>query len=173
MKTFSPWPATVAVLTILWLGPGCGGSMPEPEPELSTAPPPAPVEEPPARFEPAPPVVVAPPSPDPIHFAFNEYRITPSARLELEEVAVVMKENPDWQVVLEGHCDERGTEAYNLTLGENRAQAAKRYLASLGVDESRCTTISYGEERPLDPASNEEAWAANRRTEFRLHNSGS
>ncbi|MFP3929181.1 MAG: OmpA family protein, partial [Desulfobacteraceae bacterium] len=71
-------------------------------------------------------------------------------------------------VRIEGHCDERGTNEYNLALGERRANAAKKYLISLGVSEDRVRTISYGEERPADPRHNEEAWAKNRRDEFKL-----
>ncbi len=67
---------------------------------------------------------------------------------------------------IEGHCDERGSDEYNLALGERRAQAAMNYLATLGVPASRMSTISYGEEKPLDPGHNEEAWAKNRRAEF-------
>ena len=116
---------------------------------------------------------VNPPSLRPIHFDFDKYRITLEARLVLEEVSVVMKENPDWRLVLEGHCDERGTSAYNIALGENRAQATKRYLVSLGIDERRFTTVSYGEERPVDPRDVEGAWTKNRRAEFRVRTQGS
>jgi len=67
---------------------------------------------------------------------------------------------------VEGHCDERGTNEYNLALGERRANAAKRYLLSLGISSDRISSISYGEEKPLDPGHNEEAWAKNRRGHF-------
>ena len=70
------------------------------------------------------------------------------------------------QIQIAGHCDDRGTEEYNLALGQKRAEVAKKYLVSLGVDPSRIQTISYGEDRPLDPRDTEEAWAANRRDEF-------
>ena len=70
---------------------------------------------------------------------------------------------PAKKATIEGHCDERGTREYNLALGERRATAAKNYLVSLGVDASRLTTVSYGKERPIDPASTEAAWAQNRR----------
>ena len=69
-------------------------------------------------------------------------------------------------VVSEGHCDDRGTLEYNLALGERRAQSARAYLIDLGISSSRLTTISYGEERPLDTGRNEEAWAKNRRSQF-------
>jgi peptidoglycan-associated lipoprotein len=69
-------------------------------------------------------------------------------------------------VTIEGHCDERGTNEYNLALGDRRAESAKSFLIDLGIDSSRLTTISYGEERPVDPRNMEEAWAKNRRDHF-------
>jgi peptidoglycan-associated lipoprotein len=69
-------------------------------------------------------------------------------------------------VLIEGHCDERGTTEYNLALGERRAKEAKKYFVELGIDGKRIKTISYGKERPLDPGNNEEAWAKNRRDHF-------
>jgi peptidoglycan-associated lipoprotein len=81
-------------------------------------------------------------------------------------LARALKQRPEVPVVIEGHCDERGTIEYNLALGEKRAKAVKDYLVSLGIDRSRLTTISYGKERPLDSRSNEFAWAQNRRAEF-------
>ena len=71
------------------------------------------------------------------------------------------------QVVIEGHCDERGSDEYNLALGESRALAAKSYLVSLGISAKRLSVISYGEEKPLVTGSGEEAWAQNRRAEFK------
>ena len=69
-------------------------------------------------------------------------------------------------IVIEGHCDERGTAEYNMALGQRRAEETKKYLINLGIKESIIKTISYGEERPLDPGNNEEAWAKNRRAHF-------
>ena len=77
-----------------------------------------------------------------------------------------MKMNPNIRVEIQGHCDERGTNDYNLALGDRRAHSAAQYLQSLGIDKGRMTTISYGEEVPLNPAHNEEAWAENRRAQF-------
>jgi peptidoglycan-associated lipoprotein len=74
--------------------------------------------------------------------------------------------NSQEKIVIEGHCDERGTAEYNIALGERRAKSVKRYLINLGVDSSQLSTISYGEERPADPGHNEAAWAKNRRAEF-------
>jgi len=69
-------------------------------------------------------------------------------------------------VTVEGHCDERGTDEYNIALGERRAEAARNYLVTLGVGGNRLTTVSFGEEKPFDPGHNEEAWAKNRRDHF-------
>ena len=101
-----------------------------------------------------------------IHFDFDKYNIRPDYAEILKQNAVVLKKFPTVKIQIEGHCDERGTSEYNLALGERRASSVKRYLVSLGVDEKRISTISYGEERPLDPNQNEEAWTKNRRAEF-------
>jgi peptidoglycan-associated lipoprotein len=77
-----------------------------------------------------------------------------------------LRENPARTVTIEGHCDDRGTNEYNLALGDRRAESAKTFLVDLGIDATRLITISYGEERPVDPRSNEEAWAKNRRDHF-------
>lgn len=101
-----------------------------------------------------------------IHFEFDKYRLTEEAKAVLDENARSLRANSGMKIRIEGHCDERGTVEYNLALGEKRAQAAKNYLVSLGIAENRITIISYGKERPLDPSSNEDAWAKNRRDEF-------
>ena len=103
-----------------------------------------------------------------IHFDFDRAEIRPDAEPVLRELAELLREFPNKPITIEGHCDERGSEEYNLALGEQRAESAKRYLMSLGIDEMRMETISYGESRPIDPASNEEAWAKNRRAEFKV-----
>jgi peptidoglycan-associated lipoprotein len=79
-----------------------------------------------------------------------------------------LKANSGSKVQIEGHCDERGTNEYNMVLGANRARAAMEHLRTLGVDASRMSTVSYGEELPLDPAHNEAAWAKNRRDHFKV-----
>ncbi len=103
-----------------------------------------------------------------IFFAFDSYDLTEDSRKRLKKKAEILLKYPNIKVVIEGHCDERGTNEYNLALGEKRARAAYEYLILLGVDADRMKTISYGEERPLDPRHNEEAWAKNRRDEFRI-----
>ncbi len=103
-----------------------------------------------------------------IHFAFNQVTLSPEARDTLAANAALLQAIPGMRVSIEGHCDERGSDEYNLALGERRAQAAMKYLVALGVDKDRLTTVSYGEEQPLDPANNEEAWTKNRRDEFKV-----
>lgn len=100
------------------------------------------------------------------HFEFDRYDITSKARGILAENAKILKKMPKSKIQIEGHCDERGTKEYNLALGERRAASVKNYLASLGVPEEILSTISYGEEMPIDSRSNEDAWAKNRRAHF-------
>jgi len=104
-----------------------------------------------------------------INFAFDRYDLNADARQKLERLADWLLSHSEFEVTIEGHCDERGTTEYNLALGERRADAAKAYLVNLGVDANRISTISYGEELPLDPRSNEEAWAKNRRDHFLVY----
>jgi peptidoglycan-associated lipoprotein len=101
-----------------------------------------------------------------IYFEFDSAVLLPMAREVLSRKADWIRENQDASVIIEGHCDERGTNAYNIALGDRRAESAKAYLVDLGIDAVLLTTISYGEERPVDPGHNEEAWAKNRRTHF-------
>ena len=101
-----------------------------------------------------------------VHFEFDSIRLTPVAQEILTQKAAWLRANPKAKVTIEGHCDSRGTNEYNLALGEGRAQSAKAFLVDLGIDPSRLTTISYGEERPLDRAQTEEGWAKNRRDHF-------
>ncbi|HMO18287.1 MAG TPA: peptidoglycan-associated lipoprotein Pal [Oligoflexia bacterium] len=101
----------------------------------------------------------------PIYFAFDSSSLSAQAKQVLKENADYLSANPGTKVVLEGHCDERGTDEYNLALGERRARSAFEYLRSLGVSKDRMSTVSYGESRPADAASNEAAWARNRRVE--------
>jgi peptidoglycan-associated lipoprotein len=101
-----------------------------------------------------------------IQFEFDSIRLTPVAQEILTKKAAWLRANPKAKVTIEGHCDSRGTNEYNLALGEGRAQSAKAFLVDLGIDPSRLNTISYGEERPIDRAQTEEAWAKNRRAHF-------
>ena len=101
-------------------------------------------------------------------FSYDEFSLTPQARTILDGIAAWMKSNPKKLLLVEGHCDERGTNEYNLALGDRRANSIKTYLVQLGVDSARIYTISYGKERPLVAGNSEAAWAKNRRGEFKL-----
>jgi peptidoglycan-associated lipoprotein len=117
-------------------------------------------------------VVVPPPAPDmtvmqeDIYFEFDKSSLTPVAQDNLLRKAEWLRDNPDATITIEGNCDERGTNEYNLALGDRRAESAKAFLVDLGINPARISTISYGEERPVDPRHNEEAWAKNRRDHF-------
>ena len=103
-----------------------------------------------------------------IHFAIDSAAITSSEMASLEAVAAALKSESSAKLLIEGGCDERGTEEYNRSLGERRALAAREALANDGVDPSRIRTISYGKDKPADPGHDEAAWAKNRRAEFVL-----
>ena len=98
-----------------------------------------------------------------IHFDFDRYEIRPSDADILKKDYLWFKDNPGTRVMIEGNCDERGSIEYNLALGQRRADAAKDFLSTLGVPAAELKTVSYGKEKPVDPAHNEEAWAKNRR----------
>lgn len=98
-----------------------------------------------------------------VHFDFDSSAIDEEAQQTLRQVASFIQQNPVNKIIIEGHCDERGTREYNLALGDRRAVSVKKYLVGLGVAPSKMTTISYGKERPANPAHTEEAWAENRR----------
>lgn len=133
------------------------------------------VEQPPV-VEPEPPPPPPPPPPPepkeiylaPIFFDFDKYDIRPYDAEILKRNAAQLLDNPEATIRIEGHCDERGTVEYNLALGENRAKAAMQFLVDMGVNPSRLSIVSYGEEKPLEPGHDEKAWAKNRRVEFVL-----
>jgi peptidoglycan-associated lipoprotein len=143
-------------------------------------PPPPTAEAQPRPVAPPPPPPAPAPAPGPsisqqafqdfqnqdIFFDFDKYDLRTDARATLDRKASFLNQNPSVRSQIEGHCDERGTNEYNLALGERRANAARQYLTTAGVSPARLTTISYGEERPLDPGQNEAAWARNRRAHF-------
>jgi len=156
-----------------------------PPPVAATAPPtPAPTAAPlaptPAPAQPAPPPVAAP-APQPpappkeyhaeaalkiIHFDFDKSDIRPGDAKILDANAAWLTANPKLLLLIEGHCDERGTSEYNLALGERRAKATQAYLVSRGVQAERIATVSYGEERPVCTEHTEKCWATNRRAQF-------
>lgn len=100
---------------------------------------------------------------DRVYFGYDSTSLDEQARATLQRQATWLQQYPSVAATIEGHTDERGTREYNLALGERRASAAARYLSSLGVDDSRLITISYGKDRPADPGNDEAAWAQNRR----------
>jgi peptidoglycan-associated lipoprotein len=101
-----------------------------------------------------------------VNFEFDRYDLTPEARDIMAGNASSLSDRAEAVIRIEGNCDERGTDEYNLALGEKRAQTAKEYLVNYGIDETKISVISYGESRPVDPGNNEEAWAKNRRADF-------
>lgn len=103
-----------------------------------------------------------------VYFDYDKYELRQDTRESLSRNAEWLKSNSDLQLQIGGHTDERGTEEYNLALGDRRAASVKNYLVSLGVDESRLVTVSFGEEMPADSGHGEEAWSQNRRAEFRI-----
>jgi peptidoglycan-associated lipoprotein len=129
---------------------------------------PAPQPEPKKEEPPPPPAYKAPGvvMQEDIYFDFDKATLTPSAQDNLLRKAEWLRENSDVTVTIEGHCDARGTNEYNLALGDRRAESAKAFLVDLGIAASRITTISYGEERPVCTQQNEECWAKNRRDNF-------
>ncbi len=103
---------------------------------------------------------------DHVYFDFDRYNIRQDAAAVIQAKAAFMTQYPGLRAEIQGHCDERGTEVYNMALGDRRARATYNYITSLGIDGGRLSTVSYGEERPLDPGHNEAAWARNRRAQF-------
>jgi OOP family OmpA-OmpF porin len=135
---------------------------------LGPPPPPPPAPEAPVVV---PPVVTPPAAPDQleaIYFDFDKYVIMPEGREALKRNAEWLQKNAGAKVVVEGNCDERGTNEYNMALGQRRADAAAKYLVDLGVAKDRVGTVSFGEEKPICTESNEACWSKNRRDDFRV-----
>jgi len=105
----------------------------------------------------------------PVHFAYDSFVVPPTETSKIEQVGQFLLENSDRVVIVDGHCDERGSNEYNLSLGEQRAQAVRTYIINLGIDAGRVQTRSFGKEKPLDPGHSESAWAKNRRGEFAIY----
>ena len=103
-----------------------------------------------------------------INFDYDQAMVRPADQATLDRKAAILNANPGVKIRIAGHADERGSDEYNLALGNRRAAAAKRYLENKGVDASRVDVISYGEERPLNPGNDETAYAQNRRDEFEV-----
>lgn len=183
MRLRHPLSLGIPALVLLLVATGC-----PPKTDTQTTPtPPAPVETPapPAPepktevtepFKPEPPVTrEVVPSIDEInrsgvlktiYFGYDSSELDPTAIAALQSNADWLKKNGKFVVEIGGHCDERGTIEYNIALGNRRADSVRQYLASLGVNASQLTVVSYGEEKPAEPARSEEAFAKNRRAEF-------
>lgn len=131
----------------------------EPEPEIKPEPEPTP---------PPPPPVLKESQFVTVYFDFDKFNLRSDARAALDKNFNLLQEFPNAIIKIEGHCDERGTIEYNLSLGEKRAKAAMDYLLGLGIKPARISIISYGKERPAVQGSNEDAWAKNRRCEFKI-----
>lgn len=101
-----------------------------------------------------------------VYFDYDKSDIRTDQRSNIQSNAELMQRYGTVKILVEGHCDDRGTDEYNIALGQRRADASKQYLVEFGIDGSRINTVSYGESRPVDSGSNESAWAKNRRTEF-------
>ena len=99
----------------------------------------------------------------PIYFDFDRFNIRDNMKTRIENNAQFLLDHPEIRIEIQGNCDERGTNEYNLALGEKRAKSAQAYLVNMGVNPDRIKTVSFGEERPLDPEHNKNAWAKNRR----------
>ena len=103
-----------------------------------------------------------------IYFDFDKYNLKEDAIKTLKEIGNYLRKHSDVKILIEGHCDERGTREYNLVLGEQRALSARNFLINYGISPKRIYTVSYGEDKPADPRHCEEAWAKNRRCEFKI-----
>lgn len=162
--------AVIGILTVVVIGVSCGKKKEIAEEVPIDTMPPVPVDT-------TPVVTEEPPPPPPrleesqfqtVYFDFDKYNLRIDAKAGLDHNYELLKKFPDAIVKIEGHCDERGTVEYNLSLGEKRAKAAQDYLIGLGIAPNRISIISYGKERPVEPGHNEKAWAKNRRDEFRV-----
>ncbi len=107
-----------------------------------------------------------------VHFDFDKANIRGDDAATLDQKVAILNANPDLRIRISGHCDERGSDEYNLALGNRRATASKQYLVSHGVDASRVETASFGEERPMAMGQDEDSWAQNRRGEFEILSGG-
>lgn len=159
----------VAIFAIFLLAIGCGGGptvedeVPPTDPVVTEEPTEEPVEPPPP-----PPPVLSQSQFATAYFDFDKYNLRGDARTALDQNYDLLNEFSDAIIKIEGHCDDRGTIEYNLSLGEKRARSTMDYLTGLGIAADRISIISYGKERPAETGSNEAAWSKNRRCEFRI-----
>ena len=169
-------PASIAVLALSLALVGCARKTALTPPPAPAAAVPAPVEAPPHEPTASEPEPVSTPAPvpelRPAFFELDSYALTSSAREALDANAAMLRAQAAMSAIVEGHCDERGTEEYNQALGERRAKAARDYLVASGISASRLQVISYGKARPFADGSAESAWAQNRRAHLVVSNQG-
>lgn len=160
--------ALTGLAIVLALAPGCASRKKVTTATVEPAAPPAETkpEAPPPAPETPPPSTEERLSLEDAFFDFDDFSLRSDAKSALTNDGKYLERNSSASIVIEGHCDERGSVEYNLALGEKRAKAAKEFLVSYGITSNRMTTISYGKERPYDPGHHEEAWAKNRRAHF-------
>jgi len=157
----------IGLLIVVVINVSCGGKKEVAEEILVDTTPPTLPDTTPVVEEPSPPMLRESQF-ETVHFDFDKYNLRPEAKAALDNNYELLNEFSSAIIKIEGHCDERGTVEYNLSLGDKRAKAAQDYLVGLGIAPNRISIISYGKEQPVDPRSNEEAWAKNRRGEFRV-----
>jgi peptidoglycan-associated lipoprotein len=160
----------LGILTVGVLAMSCGKPKPQPETTTQEPPPPPPTQTETTEVEPPPPPTstLNESQFQTVYFDFDKFNLRTDARAALDHNYELLNEFPSATIKIEGHCDERGTIEYNLSLGEKRAKSCMDYLTGLGIAPGRISTISYGKERPIDPGHNESAWSKNRRGEFRI-----
>lgn len=186
MKELKRAGAATAVLVLLLVSVGCGGNKKGPTTTPPAPPPPPPTGPTTTDVTPTPTPTdsgpVEPPQPmdlatlqeqarsqgllGDVFYAYDSYGLDDSSRSRLQKNAEFFRANPELMMTVEGHCDERGTNEYNIALGQRRSTAAVDYLISLGIDRGRFKTISYGEERPFCTQSDAACWQKNRRARF-------
>jgi peptidoglycan-associated lipoprotein len=170
MTSKRPW-------TRLWIAPlilsvavvGCAKKAPVPSPAppvVEAAPTPAPAATPPPQESAPTTTLVGSGDFQPAYFDLDSYTLRDDARAALDKDGKLLRDNPTVNVTIEGHCDERGTDEYNQSLGERRAQAARDYLVAAGIQASRIQIVSYGKERPFATGHDEASWQQNRRAHF-------
>jgi len=175
--------SSLLLLATAVLAAACGGSPPPEEPAPEPTPAPAPAPAPPrddsaerermerermAREAAERARAVAAELATMINFDYDQALIRDADQGTLDRKGAILQANPNVRIRIAGHCDERGSDEYNLALGNRRAAAAKRYLENKGIDGGRIEVVSYGEERPLNPGTDEGAYAQNRRDEFEI-----
>ncbi len=172
MKKFATLALSLALILMVVSALGCSKKAVSSGPAEPVTPPPPETE---VETTTPPEQVQLPPEPEKLEledvfFDFDKAALRPEARTTLSQNAEMLQRHHEARILIEGHCDERGTREYNLALGDKRAKAAMDFLVRYGIEPARIETISYGEERPFAMGQNESAWALNRRVHFVIRN---